>query len=50
MEKLFAALIPVLCVMTLGPLFCELAGKVGLSKASRAPGACRRPTNQESSL
>ncbi len=29
MEKLFAALIPVLCVMGLGPLCCQATGRIG---------------------
>lgn len=35
MEKLFAALIPVVCVMALGPLCCQAAGKAVSRKASR---------------
>jgi hypothetical protein len=35
MEKLFAALIPVVCVMALGPFCCQAAGKVANRKASR---------------
>ena len=35
MEKLFAALIPVVCVMALGPLCCQAAGKVVGRKAAR---------------
>jgi hypothetical protein len=35
MEKLFAALIPVVCVMALGPLCCQAAGKAASRKASR---------------
>jgi hypothetical protein len=35
MEKLFAALIPVVCVMALGPLCCRAAGKAVNRKASR---------------
>jgi hypothetical protein len=35
MEKLFAALIPVVCVMALGPLWCQATGKVVNRKASR---------------
>ena len=34
MEKLFAALIPVVCVMALGPLWCQVAGKAVNRKAS----------------
>ena len=35
MEKLFAALIPVVCVLALGPLCCQAVGKAGNRKASR---------------
>ena len=34
MEKLFAALIPVVCVMALGPLCCGAAGKARRRKTS----------------
>ncbi len=36
MEKLFAALIPVVCVMALGPLCCQTAGKLANRQAARA--------------
>ena len=35
MEKLFAALIPVLCVVAFGPLFCQNMGASADRKAAR---------------
>jgi hypothetical protein len=34
MEKLFAALIPVLCVIAFGPLFCQSMGTVADGKSA----------------
>lgn len=36
MEKLFAALIPVICVMTLGPLCCNGETRIGSRVLARA--------------
>jgi hypothetical protein len=39
MEKLFAALIPVLCVVAFGPLFCQNMGALAERNSARqAPG------------
>jgi hypothetical protein len=43
MEKLFAALIPVVCVMALGPLCCQVAGS---RKASSRRGLARETAPQ----
>lgn len=51
MEKLFAALIPVVCVMALGPLCCQAVGKVGNRKSPRqALDTGNGSTERESSL
>lgn len=51
MEKLFAALIPVVCVMALGPLYSQVAEKVALSKTSaQAPGAGQPAADQKPSF
>jgi hypothetical protein len=51
MEKLFAALVPVLCVMALGPLCCQAAEKFAVSKMSApTPGAGQPATERKSSF
>jgi hypothetical protein len=37
MEKLFAALIPVLCIVAFGPLFCQNMAAPVLHSARQAP-------------
>jgi hypothetical protein len=50
MEKLFAALIPVVCVMALGPLWCQATGKVVNRKASRQVVDTRNASADRESL
>lgn len=50
MEKLFAALIPVLCVMALGPFCCQAAGKIGGRKPPQLLDTGNGASDRESSL
>ena len=51
MEKLFAALIPVLCVVAFGPLFCQNTGTVADRMSARqAPDGGSRSTQSKGSL
>jgi hypothetical protein len=51
MERLLAALIPVLCVVAFGPLFCSNTDMVAdQTSASQVPGRENRSTRSKGSL